>query len=347
MSFWSGKRVLITGHTGFKGSWLSQWLLNLGAEVAGFSLPAEADQPLFDLLALSSKIDHTTGDIRDSDKLKARVKNVAPEIVIHMAAQPLVLASYEDPIQTWETNVLGSAHLMQALHELDQPCAVVMVTTDKVYENHEWLHPYRESDRLGGYDPYSASKAAMEIAIASWRNSFLQHGTVRIASARAGNVIGGGDWAENRIMPDIIRSLRTALPVSVRNPNAVRPFQHVLEPLSGYLRLAQALTVQPNNTEAAYNFGPELSDIRTVGSLVEEALLNWHGTWNSKFDPKAKHEASLLSLGIEAARHDLGYTPRWDSKMGIARSIEWYRKVDEGSDPIEITNKQITEFGTP
>lgn len=347
MSFWSGKRVLITGHTGFKGSWLSQWLLNLGAEVAGFSLPADADQPLFDQLALSSNIDHATGDIRDSDKLKARVKNIAPEIVIHMAAQPLVLASYEDPIQTWETNVLGSAYLMQALHEVDQPCAVVMVTTDKVYENYEWQHPYRESDRLGGHDPYSASKAAMEIAIASWRKSFMQNGIIRIASARAGNVIGGGDWAQNRIVPDIIRSLRKDTPISVRNPNAIRPFQHVLEPLSGYLRLARSLSTQPSDTGPAYNFGPELSDLKTVQSLVEEALRHWQGSWASKPDPKAKHEANLLSLGIEAARHDLGYTPRWDSKMAIERTIQWYREVEGGSNPIDITRKQITEFGSP
>ena len=346
-NFWSGKRVLITGHNGFKGSWLSHWLVHLGANVAGFSLPAQSDQPLFEQLGLPAKMDHATGDIRDPEAITSRVNDVDPEVVIHMAAQPLVLASYEDPIQTWQTNVMGSAHLMQALHKLNRNCAVVMVTTDKVYENREWLHPYREDDQLGGHDPYSASKAAMEIAIASWRKSFMHNTVVRMASARAGNVIGGGDWAQDRIVPDIIRSLTAGSPICVRNPNAVRPFQHVLEPLSGYLRLAEALLTRPADTANSYNFGPELSDLRNVASLVEEALNHWEGSWSSQPDPKAFHEANLLSLGIEAARHDLDYCPRWDSRTAIARSIEWYRAVHDGTDAAEITAKQINEFGAP
>ncbi|TNF57899.1 MAG: CDP-glucose 4,6-dehydratase, partial [Rhodobacteraceae bacterium] len=208
MSFWTGKRVLVTGHTGFKGSWLCEWLLGLGADVAGFSLAPQPHQRLFDDLGLAGRMDHALGDIRDAETLARRVQGLRPEVVFHLAAQPLVLDSYRDPVGTWSTNVIGTLHLMEALRGLDAPCASVMVTTDKVYENREWVHPYRETDRLGGHDPYSSSKAAMEIALASWRRSFFQDHPVRIVSARAGNVIGGGDWAANRILPDIVRALR-------------------------------------------------------------------------------------------------------------------------------------------
>ena len=347
MSFWDGKRVLVTGHTGFKGSWLCEWLLYLGADVAGLALSPEPHQPLFNQLNLTERMDHAIGDIREAGVLARRVAALRPEIVFHMAAQPLVLASYVDPVGTWATNVMGSLHLMQALRDLDGPCAAVMITTDKVYENREWIHPYREGDRLGGHDPYSASKAAMEIAIAAWRRSFFENHPAHLVSARAGNVIGGGDWAENRILPDIVRALQSGETVAVRNPAAVRPFQHVLEPLSGYLRLAERLSTAPDTLAEAYNFGPEPSDLKTVQALIEEALQHWPGTWVDRSQLGAPHEAGLLSLEIESARQDLGYAPRWTSAEGVARAIHWYRAVHEGADPRALTRAQIQAFGAP
>lgn len=347
MTFWAGKRVLVTGHTGFKGAWLCEWLLSLGAEVSGYALAAEPHQRLFGDLGLTGRMDHVTGDMRDDVAMAARVTQVRPDVVFHMAAQPLVLASYDDPKETWATNVMGSAHLMQALRALDAPCAVVMVTTDKVYENREWVHPYREGDRLGGYDPYSASKAAMEIAVASWRRSFFGDHPVRIVTARAGNVIGGGDWAVNRLVPDIVRALTEKRPVVVRSPRAVRPFQHVLEPLSGYLRLAERLATARDGLASAYNFGPESRDLMTVRELVEAALTHWPGCWEEASDPTAPHEASLLSLGIEAARHDLGYAPRWDSQRAVAATLAWYRRAEGGAEPITLVAEDIAAFGAP
>lgn len=347
MTFWSARRVLVTGHTGFKGAWLCDWLLALGAEVSGYALAAEPHQRLFADLGLPGRMDHVSGDIRDGAALATRVAQVRPDIVFHLAAQPLVLASYDDPVGTWATNVMGSAQLMQALRGLDAPCAVVMVTTDKVYENREWVHPYREGDRLGGHDPYSASKAAMEIAVASWRRSFFGDHPVRMVTARAGNVIGGGDWAANRIVPDIVRALAENRPVAVRSPRAVRPFQHVLEPLSGYLRLAERLATAPDGLAAAYNFGPEPRDLMTVRALVEAALTHWPGRWEDVSDPAAPHEAGLLSLGIEAARHDLGYAPRWDSHRAVAATLAWYRRAQDGADPRALVAGDIASFGAP
>lgn len=347
MTFWADKRVLVTGHTGFKGAWLCDWLLSLGSEVSGFALPPKAHQRLFGDLGLQVRMDHATGDIRDAAALSARVSDVRPDVVFHLAAQPLVLASYEDPVGTWATNVMGSTHLMEALRMLDAPCAVVMVTTDKVYENREWVHPYREDDRLGGHDPYSASKAAMEIAVASWRRSFLRCHPVRMASARAGNVIGGGDWAENRIVPDVVRALTDGRPVAVRSPRAVRPFQHVLEPLSGYIRLAERLATSLDELGTAYNFGPEPADLMSVRALVEAALSHWSGRWEDASDAAARHEARLLSLGIEAARQDLGYVPRWNSARAVEATVMWYRRAHEGADPRELTAADIAAFGAP
>ncbi len=349
MGFWTGKRVLVTGHTGFKGSWLTLWLSELGAEVHGLALAPDTDPALFDQLELGDLPGHRLGDIRDADLLHRRVSEVQPDAVFHLAAQPLVLEGYRDPVETWRSNVMGTVHLLDALRSLDRPCAAVIVTTDKVYENREWVHPYRECDRLGGRDPYSASKAGCEIAVASFRASFFGTGhPVRIASARAGNVIGGGDWAENRILPDIVRALTADRPVPVRNPSARRPWQHVLEPLSGYLRLAERLWQGAAPVAEAYNFGPEVHNVRPVRDLVEGALAHWPGgQWQDASDPDAPHEAGLLSLGIERARADLGYVPRWDFATGLARSMEWYRAVHEGADPRALTRRQIAEFGAP
>lgn len=346
MSFWSGKRVLVTGHTGFKGSWLSLWLTRLGAEVAGLALAPDTEPALFDQLGLADRLDHRIGDIREAATVAERVAQVQPDVVFHLAAQPLVLASYDDPLLTWDTNVMGTAHVLQALRALSRPCAAVMITTDKVYENREWVHPYREEDRLGGHDPYSASKAGSELVIASWRKSFLAGHPVRVVSARAGNVIGGGDWAANRILPDLARALGQGAALRLRNPAARRPWQHVLEPLSGYLRLAEA-AYRGEALADSYNFGPEPADVHPVRALVEAALSHWPGRWEDASDPAAPHEAGLLSLGIERARADLGYVPRWGFADSVRHSMEWYRDVAEGVSPLDITAAQIAAFGAP
>lgn len=327
MSFWRGKRVLITGHTGFKGSWLSLWLAHAGAQVTGLSLAPDTSPSLFDQLALSDHMDHRLGDIRDGAMVAATVKNSAPDVVLHLAAQSLVLRGYRLPIDTWATNVMGTAHVLEAMRSLDKPCAAVIVTTDKVYRNNEWEFGYRETDQLGGFDPYSASKAATELAIDSWRRSFLS-GTspVRIASARAGNVIGAGDWSDNRIVPDMVRALHEGRDVEVRNPNAVRPWQHVLEPLGGYLLLAQRLLESGAPVvQDAFNFGPSAEAERSVRELVEQGLKHWPGTWRDMSEAGRPHEAGRLALNIDRARAQLGWAPRWDFDRSVRETIEGYR----------------------
>jgi CDP-glucose 4,6-dehydratase len=337
--FWAGRRVLLTGHTGFKGSWLLLWLHQLGAKVWGYALEPEGSPSLFRSLALElapgSGFSHQIGDLADQAALADLVQRCQPEVVLHLAAQPLVRRSYQDPLGTWATNVNGSLHVLEALKPLQHPCAVVMVTTDKVYVNREWAYGYREPDRLGGHDPYSASKAAAEIAIASWRSSFCGPGAhqtphLRIATARAGNVIGGGDWATDRIVPDAIRSLAAGQPIPVRNPLATRPWQHVLEPLGGYLRLAQALACDPAPPCEAFNFGPTLASNRPVQELVESMLSHWSGSWLDQRDPNAPHEAHLLHLQIDKAHHRLGWIPRWDYATTVQRTVDWYHQHHQG-----------------
>lgn len=347
--FWRGKRVLVTGHTGFKGSWLSLWLTDMGAEVYGLALAPETTPALFEQLRLAEIMDHALGDIRDPETLAARVAAVRPEAVFHLAAQPLVLRAYREPLLTWETNVMGTAHLLEALKPLDAPCAAVLATTDKVYENREWPYAYRESDRLGGHDPYSSSKAAMEVLVASFRRSFFQDGhPVRIATGRAGNVIGGGDWSENRIAPDLVRALGAGKALAVRNPAAVRPWQHVLEPLAGYLRLAEALATRAEPTlDGAFNFGPEPHGNRSVRDLVETAIGVWPGDWRDASDPDAPHEAGLLALAIEKARATLGWRPRWDFPETVARTVDWHRRVAAGTDPLHLCRADIGAYGEP
>lgn len=349
-TFWRGRRVLVTGHTGFKGSWLTLWLLSLGAEVWGYALAPEPGRALFTDLVLNqatgkadwAPLRHRLGDVRDLEALQHAVAEAQPVVVLHLAAQPLVRQSYRDPLGTWATNVQGSLHLLEALRPLAHPCAVVMVTTDKVYANREWEYGYREEDRLGGHDPYSASKAAAELGIASWRASFCgaasyQTPHLAIATARAGNVIGGGDWADDRIVPDAMRALANGEVIPVRNPGATRPWQHVLEPLAGYLRLAERLATAhgPNNPyAAAFNFGPTLEANRSVGELVQEALLHWAGSWSDLSDPNAPHEAGRLHLQIDKAHHQLSWRPHWDFAATVARTVAWYRAVHEGASPL-------------
>ena len=355
-SFWRGRRVLLTGHTGFKGSWLALWLSELGARVTGVALEPDTTPSLFQQLDLSQRLErHHLADIRDREALAAITTACEPEVVFHLAAQPLVRRSYRDPLGTWATNVLGSLHVLEALKPLQHPCAVVMVTTDKVYANQEWDYGYRESDRLGGHDPYSASKAAAELAIASWRASFCgmaahQSRQLAIATARAGNVIGGGDWAADRIVPDAMRALADGIAVPVRNPQATRPWQHVLEPLGGYLRLAEAIAASQvacegsNPYAEAFNFGPTLEANRPVRQLIETALQHWPGEWQDHSDPAAPHEAGRLHLQIDKAHHLLGWQPRWPFATTVARTVGWYRAVQEGADPLECCLEDLRAY---
>ena len=344
-TFWRGRRVWLTGHTGFKGSWLALWLSEMGAQVTAVGLEPDGDPHLFHQLRLVERLSHHIADIRDGQAMAKISAASQPDVVLHLAAQPLVRRSYRDPLGTWSTNVQGSLQVLEALKGLEQPCAVVMITTDKVYANREWDYGYRENDRLGGHDPYSASKAAAEIAIASWRSSFCgaaahQSPHLSIATARAGNVIGGGDWAEDRIVPDAMRSLGAGEAIQVRNPGATRPWQHVLEPLGGYLLLAENLygSHGQNDTNPyadAFNFGPQLEANRPVRDLVEEALKHWPGQWQDLSDPHAPHEAGRLHLQIDKAHHQLGWQPRWPFATTIQRTVDWYRQLHESPSDAE------------
>jgi CDP-glucose 4,6-dehydratase len=351
--YFHNRRVLVTGHTGFKGSWLCEWLLSLGSEVHGYALDPEPHEVLFDQLGFAGRLaSDTRGDLADRALLEETVKQTRPEVVLHLAAQALVRESYQSPVETFATNVMGTVHLLEAVRRADHPCTVVCITTDKCYENREWLHAYREEDPMGGHDPYSASKGAAEIAIASYRRSFFSgsNSKVRLASARAGNVIGGGDWSPDRIVPDAIRALRSGQTIPVRNKVATRPWQHVLEPLGGYLtlaaQLAQADSVEAEVLASAFNFGPTLNSNRTVAALVEELLKSWPGNWEDRSDPRAPHEASKLNLAIDKAQHLLGWQPRWDFAETVVRTADWYRRVSTGVDPVRLTQEQIADYSS-
>jgi CDP-glucose 4,6-dehydratase len=324
-----GKRVFVTGHTGFKGSWLCLWLEQLGAEVTGYALHAPTEPNLFGQAHVVLGIEHHLGDVRDAAALEATLAAARPDFVFHLAAQPLVLGSYEDPAGTFATNVTGSINLLEALRAAGSAASVVMVTTDKVYRNPESGHAFAEDDPLGGHDPYSASKAAMEIAIASWRDSFFARGPARIASARAGNVIGGGDWAANRLVPDLVRSRERGEAARLRNPGSLRPWQHVLEPLAGYLWLGARLAGEGGvGLAEAWNFGPEPDQIRTVGNLATALLERWgQPGWSDGSIAEAPHEAGLLRLAIGKARERLGWHPVWDFDTTVARTADWYAAV--------------------
>jgi len=326
VSFWRGRRVLLTGHTGFKGSWLALWLLQRGATLTGLALEPDTSPALFEQLGLAGAFDSRIGDIRDAELVARTVREARPEVVLHLAAQPLVLASYEDPLGTFAANVMGTAHVLEALRRLDKPVTAVMVTTDKVYEDAGRRSRYREGDPLGGHDPYSASKAAAEIVIASYRRSFLAAANVKVASARAGNVIGGGDWAESRIVPDLVRAIHAGQPLAVRNPASTRPWQHVLEPLHGYMILAERLDDDASQADA-FNFGPPEGSERSVRDLVELALELWPGDtpgWRAARDANARHEARELALAIDRARDRLGWRPRWDFRRTVEETTGWY-----------------------
>lgn len=335
-----GKRVFVTGHTGFKGSWLCLWLQRLGAEVHGYSLEPPTDPSLFEQAGVAAHLHHTIGDVRDPARLAAALGAADPQFVFHLAAQPLVLESYAHPAETFATNVTGSINLMEAIRHAGVRAAVVMVTTDKVYLNRETGQAYAEDDPLGGHDPYSASKAAMEVAVGSWRSSFFaperlgEHG-VAMASARAGNVIGGGDWSADRIVPDLARTLAANRRPVLRNPQALRPWQHVLEPLAGYLWLgAQLAGADGARFAQGWNFGPDPDDARRVGELAEAMLATWgRPGWDDGHDPAAPHEAGLLRLAIDKARDGLGWQPVWPFARTVERTAGWYRAVLEHGTP--------------
>lgn len=347
-STFRGKKVLVSGHTGFKGTWLCEWLVLLGAEVSGFSLRELPTSPsLFEQVGLADRMEDLRGNVRNSEEVGEWISSRNPDFLFHLAAQPLVRFSYELPVDTWETNVMGTIHVLEGLRRLSGPCSAVMVTTDKVYENREWDYAYRESDPLGGHDPYSSSKAGAEIAIASWRRSFFADHSVSIASARAGNVVGGGDWAANRIVPDAMRALGRGEPIPVRNPGSTRPWQHVLEPLSGYLTLAARLAEKNSNLgelETAFNFGPRLDSNRPVRDLVEEVFKHWDGTWEDFSNPDAPHEAGKLNLATDRALHLLGWEPRWDFRETIKRTVVWYRGLHDCRSAKELMDMDLSAY---
>ncbi|WP_319413525.1 CDP-glucose 4,6-dehydratase [uncultured Cohaesibacter sp.] len=344
ISFWGNKKVLVTGHTGFKGSWLSLWLSELNARLYGYALAPEKDQPLLEQFHLPERMSHKTGDIRDLDSLRDHIRQIRPDVIFHLAAQSLVLRGYEQTPQTWATNLLGTVNLLEALRDIDHPTVVIIITTDKVYQNREWVHPYRETDRLGGLDPYSASKAGAELAIASYRHILAREAPhVRVASARAGNVIGGGDWSDNRLFPDIARALIAQTPIEIRNPFAIRPWQHVLEPLQGYLMLTEKLSQDPA-LATSFNFGPYADSHRTVEEVIQTCLKYWPGSYVTNRDANAPHEASILKLSIDKAICELGWHPKWTFEETIDKSISWYRDVDRGADPQTLALDQISEY---
>lgn len=343
-AFWRGKRVLLTGHTGFKGAWLAQWLQRLGARVTGLAL-APATQPnLFDLAGLAQSLDSRVLDIRDAGALAAVVSEVKPEIVLHLAAQALVRESYRDPVATYASNVMGTVHLLDALRLHPGTRVAVLVTTDKVYRNREWHHPYRENDELGGHDPYSASKAASEMVIASYRDAFLAAQGVAVASARAGNVIGGGDWAQDRLLPDAVRAWQSGQTLNIRRPQATRPWQHVLEPVAGYLRLAEALWQDPA-LAGAWNFGPHSHERATVQTVVELAR-QAYGTGAVRYETDASgpHEAGVLALETAKAQTQLNLLPRWPLAQAVQRSMHWYRAQGDGASARDLCAADIDAY---
>ncbi|MHB9003109.1 MAG: CDP-glucose 4,6-dehydratase [Coriobacteriia bacterium] len=343
----AGRRVFITGHTGFKGSWLAEWLLGMGAIVAGYSLEPPTEPSLFDELGLANRLSHEVGDVRDASSLSRYMREFDPEIVFHLAAQPLVRLSYEEPVATYETNVMGTVNVLEAIRTCPSVRVAIVVTSDKCYENRETGQAYREDDCLGGFDPYSSSKGCAELVTAAYRRSFFgPESPVRIASARAGNVIGGGDWALDRIVPDCVRALEADTPILVRNPDAVRPWQHVLEPLSGYLQLASRLWSQGAELDGAWNFGPLSQDDVPVREIVDSIIAEWgSGSWETPSGkPDGPHEARLLALDITKARERLGWEPLYTTQKSCAATAAWYGARHKGADAGEMTRSDIDAY---
>lgn len=343
--FWNGKKVLITGHTGFKGSWLAFWLKSLGARVGGFALAPDGEPNLFENLKIESEIESVIGDIRDLPNVEKTLRDFAPEIVFHLAAQSLVRRSYREPAETYATNVIGTVNVLEAVRKTHSVKAVVVVTTDKVYENRERLRAYREHDRLGGFDPYSNSKACAELATAAYRDSFFGENDCLIATARAGNVIGGGDWSEDRLLPDVFRSLVFGEKLVIRHPSAIRPWQHVLEPLEGYLQLAEKLYRGEKDFAGAWNFGPSEEDAKPVGWILEKIREIWKTDVNWEIAGAGQpHEAGILKLDSAKARSELGWRPKLSLDEAVEMTADWYRGFRDKKDLIELTAGQINFY---
>ncbi len=369
-SFWSGKRVFVTGHTGFKGSWLSLWLQQLGARVTGYALQPPTTPSLFEVAQVAQGMTSIIGDIRDSTMLTNAMRQAAPDIVIHMAAQPLVRRSYVDPVETYSTNVMGTVHLLEAVRQTPSVRAVVNVTTDKCYENKEWVWGYRENEPMGGFDPYSSSKGCAELVTAAYRQSFFDSSSINphpstinhqsssinhkpstaVATARAGNVIGGGDWASDRLIPDILRAIEAGQPVNIRNPHATRPWQHVLEPLSGYLALSEALYIQGSAFAEAFNFGPSEEDAKPVQWIVEQLTQQWGDGAAWHLDGCTHpHEAHCLKLDCSKARAALGWSPRWHLGQALQAIITWHKAHSahhSSQDMRALCLQQINDYST-
>lgn len=349
-SSFKNKKVFLTGHTGFKGSWMCVWLQLMGANVKGYSLKPEKES-LFNKIKPQLEIKSVIADIRDKKKLKKEILSFQPDFIFHLAAQSLVRESYKTPVETFDTNVIGTANVLDALRFLKKKCVCVIVTTDKVYENLEKNYAYKEADKLGGYDPYSASKAAAEIITDSYRlsffnpKSFLKHKKA-IATARAGNVIGGGDYAKDRLVPDIFRALSKNKSIEVRNPASIRPWQHVLEPLNGYLTLAKRMTDDPEKFADSFNFGPQLNDVCTVEKLIKLAVKNWgSGTYKIAVQKNAPHEAGLLKLNINKAKNELQWQPKWGAEKAIYKTVSWYKSsLVKNSNVLKLCVEDIKEY---
>ncbi|PMQ16381.1 CDP-glucose 4,6-dehydratase [Janthinobacterium sp. AD80] len=349
-AFWQGKRVFLTGHTGFKGGWLSLWLQQLGADVTGYALDAPTTPSLFEVANVACGMQSIIGDVRDGDAVKRAMAVARPDVVIHMAAQPLVRYSYVNPVETYSTNVMGVVNVLEAVRATPGVRAVVNVTSDKCYENREWPWGYRENEAMGGYDPYSNSKGCAELVTAGYRSSFFhadkyaEHG-IALGSGRAGNVIGGGDWALDRLIPDMLRAIGTGEPVMIRNPHAIRPWQHVLEPLSGYLTLAEKLYTEGPVHAEGWNFGPHDTDAKPVEWIIERMTQEWGAGASWSLDGQDHpHEATYLKLDCSKARGQLGWHPRWDIGQTIAKIVEWHKACDQGTDMRAMTLAQITTY---
>ncbi len=344
--FWKDKKVFLTGHTGFKGAWLSLWLQDCGAKLTGYALAPNTQPNLFDAAQVENGMESVIGDVRDQKKLLEVMREFSPDIVIHMAAQPLVRYSYKNPVDTYGINVMGTVNLFEAVRKTASVKAVVNVTTDKCYENKEWVWGYREDESMGGHDPYSNSKGCSELVTAAYRNSFFNYsGSAKIASARAGNVIGGGDWAADRLIPDIFKSFENQEPVVIRNPSATRPWQHVLEPLSGYLVLAEQLYIDGDKYAEGWNFGPEDDDVKSVRTIIDYLVDRWGSgaSWNHD-ESEQPHEAQLLKLDISKAKNFLQWAPKWGLFTALDSIVEWHKEFLEGRDIRLTTLKQIHKF---
>lgn len=343
--FWRGKRVFLTGHTGFKGSWLALWLTDLGTEVHGYALAPPTEPNLFEVTNLQARLTHSTiADIRDAAALTQAMQAAQPDIVLHLAAQPLVRYSYVAPVETYAVNVIGTVNLLEAVRQTPSVKAVVNITTDKCYENREWVWPYRENEAMGGFDPYSSSKACSELVTAAYRHSFLEAVGIHLASARAGNVIGGGDWAVDRLVPDFLRALDASQTLTIRSPLATRPWQHVLEPLSGYLILAEKLFTEGQDFAEAWNFGPEEIDARPVKWIVEYLCSQVpDATWQCDVSPQP-HEANTLKLDSSKAKTQLGWHPRWNLQTALGMTLAWHQAWKQGLDMAVTSVRQIHEY---